>query len=97
MDQAIGRRPAGSRCIALVGPYLSGKTSLLEAILFRTGAIQRQGKISDKSTVGDAAPEWGEDGHRLDRNLSEPATRAQPRAPSRGTRSRPRARGDRST
>ena len=30
---------ARSRCIALVGPYLSGKTTLLEAILARTGAI----------------------------------------------------------
>ncbi len=57
MDTNIGRRAAGPRCIALVGPYLSGKTTLLEALLFRTGAIARQGKISDKSTVGDAAPE----------------------------------------
>ena len=57
MDASGGRRVAGSRCIALVGPYLSGKTTLLEAILFRTGAIPRQGKISEKSTVGDAAPE----------------------------------------
>jgi elongation factor G len=40
-----------------VGPYQSGKTTLLEAILFRTGAIQRQGKVSEKTTVGDAAPE----------------------------------------
>ena len=57
MDTTGGRRVTGSRCIALVGPYLSGKTTLLEAILFRTGAIPRQGKISEKSTVGDAAPE----------------------------------------
>jgi elongation factor G len=57
MDSNSGRRPAGSRAIALVGPYLSGKTTLLEAILFRTGATQRQGKISDKSTVGDASAE----------------------------------------
>jgi elongation factor G len=40
-----------------VGPYLSGKTTLLEAILFRTGAIQRQGKVSEGNTVGDASPE----------------------------------------
>jgi len=57
MDTNSGRRVQGSRCVALVGPYLSGKTTLLEALLFRTGAIPRQGKISDKSTVGDAAPE----------------------------------------
>jgi elongation factor G len=40
-----------------VGPYLSGKTTLLEAILFRTNAIERQGKVSEGSTVGDSAPE----------------------------------------
>jgi elongation factor G len=43
--------------VALVGPYLSGKTTLLEAILHETGAIQRQGKVSEKSTVGDSSPE----------------------------------------
>ena len=57
MDSYDGRRPQGSRCIALVGPYLSGKTTLLEALLFRTGAIQRQGRVAEKSTIGDAAPE----------------------------------------
>ena len=57
MDTPTGRRPSGSRCVALVGPYLSGKTTLLEAILFLTGAIPRQGRVSDKSSVGDAAPE----------------------------------------
>ena len=52
-----GRERQGPRCIALVGPYLSGKTTLLEAILFRLGAVARQGKVADKTTVGDAAPE----------------------------------------
>ncbi len=52
-----GRERQGPRCIALVGPYLSGKTTLLEAILFRLGAIPRQGKVAEKTTVGDAAPE----------------------------------------
>lgn len=45
------------RCIALIGPYLSGKTTLLEAILARTGAITRQGAVADKNTVGDASQE----------------------------------------
>jgi elongation factor G len=40
-------RQAGPRCIALVGPFASGKTSLLEAILMRTGAITRQGNAKD--------------------------------------------------
>ena len=34
-----GTRASGPRCIALVGPFQSGKTTLLEAILARTGAI----------------------------------------------------------
>ena len=48
---------AGPRCIALVGPFASGKTTLLEAILARTGAITRQGTIAERNTVGDASPE----------------------------------------
>ncbi len=50
-------RVVGPRCIALVGPFASGKTSLLEAILARTGAINRQSTIAEKHTVGDASPE----------------------------------------
>ncbi len=50
-------RVAGPRCIALVGPFASGKTTLLEAILARTGAINRQSTIAEKHTVGDASPE----------------------------------------
>ena len=50
-------RVAGPRCIALVGPFASGKTTLLEAILARTGAVTRQGIIAEKNTVGDASPE----------------------------------------
>ena len=53
---ADGGRVAGPRCIALVGPFASGKTTLLEAILARTGAITRQGTIAEKNTVGDASP-----------------------------------------
>lgn len=50
-------RPAGPRCIALVGPYSSGKTTLLEGLLFATGATQRKGSVSEGNTVGDSAPE----------------------------------------
>ena len=49
--------PQGSRCIALVGPFQSGKTTLLEAILARTGAVQRQGTVDAGTTVGDASKE----------------------------------------
>ncbi|MEA2936656.1 MAG: elongation factor, partial [Alphaproteobacteria bacterium] len=52
-----GTRATGPRCIALVGPFQSGKTSLLEAILARTGAIQRQGTAEAGTTVGDASKE----------------------------------------
>ncbi len=47
----------GARCIALIGPFASGKTTLLEAILARTGSISRPGSIAAKNTVGDATPE----------------------------------------
>jgi elongation factor G len=52
-----GNSPKGPRCIALVGPFQSGKTTLLEAILARTGAIQRQGSVEAGSSVGDGSPE----------------------------------------
>src|ERR1700726_4333737 len=52
-----GTRAAGPRCIALVGPFQSGKTTLLEAILARTGAIQRQGTVDAGTSVGDASKE----------------------------------------
>ena len=52
-----GNRAKGPRCIALVGPFQSGKTTLLEAILARTGAIQRQGTVETGTTVGDASKE----------------------------------------
>jgi elongation factor G len=53
-----------------VGPYLSGKTTLLEAILFRLGAVPRQGKIADKTTVGDAAPEARAHGMSVELNAA---------------------------
>ncbi len=49
--------PRGPRCIALVGPFQSGKTTLLEAILARTGGVQRQGTVEAGTTVGDASKE----------------------------------------
>ena len=50
-------RDKGPRCIALVGPFGSGKTTVLEAILARTGAIERQGVVDQGNTVGDASAE----------------------------------------
>ena len=45
------------RSIALIGPYSSGKTTLLENLLFTTGAISRKGTIKDGNTVGDGSAE----------------------------------------
>src|ERR1700741_404923 len=47
----------GPRCIALVGPFQAGKTTLLEGILARTNTIQRQGTVDAGTTVGDASKE----------------------------------------
>jgi elongation factor G len=51
------RLPSAPRCAALVGPYLSGKTTLLESILVRTGAVGRKGSVREGNTVGDSTPE----------------------------------------
>lgn len=50
-------RVAGPRSIALIGPFASGKTTLLEAVLARTRAINRQGTVAERNTVGDGSPE----------------------------------------
>ena len=67
-----GNSHRGPRCIALVGPFQSGKTTLLEAILARTGAIQRQGTVEAGSTVGDASKEARD--HRMSVELSVAST-----------------------
>ena len=48
---------SSSRNVAIVGPYLSGKTTLLESLLFVTGGISRKGNVKDGNTVGDSANE----------------------------------------
>ncbi|MCB2100173.1 MAG: elongation factor G [Rhodobacterales bacterium] len=45
------------RCAAIVGSYTSGKTTLLESMLLRAGAIGRKGSVRDGNSVGDAAAE----------------------------------------
>ncbi|CAH1656596.1 Elongation factor G-like protein [Hyphomicrobiales bacterium] len=57
MGDQGGRVSAGPRCIAIVGPQQSGKTTLLEALLARAGGLDRQGRVADGNTVGDASPE----------------------------------------
>lgn len=46
-----------TRNVAIVGPYLSGKTALLESLLSVTGTITRKGNAKDGNTVGDSSPE----------------------------------------
>jgi elongation factor G len=48
---------AGSRAIALVGPYGSGKTLLLESIAAITGAVTRKGSVSGGTSLGDFSAE----------------------------------------
>jgi len=51
------RRVSGPRLIALVGPFQSGKTTLLESILARGGVLQREGSVRAGTSVGDSSPE----------------------------------------
>ncbi len=57
MGKRAGLRSTGPKCIAIVGPFASGKTSLFEALLARTGAISKQAVIGSGQTVGDHSPE----------------------------------------
>jgi elongation factor G len=45
------------RNVALVGHQSAGKTSLVEALLYNTGAINRVGRVEEKNTVSD----WDDD------------------------------------
>jgi len=45
------------RNVALVGHSANGKTSVIEALLYRAGVIRRAGQVDAGSTVSDADPE----------------------------------------
>ncbi len=57
------------RNVALVGHQSSGKTSLVEALLFNTGATSRMGNISEKNMVSDWDDEERERGLSLSTSL----------------------------
>jgi elongation factor G len=53
----IDKETSAARCAVLVGSYTSGKTTLLEAMLYSAGAIHRKGSIPQGNTLGDSSPE----------------------------------------
>ena len=57
MKMMTGNRVVGPRLIAVVGPFQSGKTTLLESLLSRAGAVARQGRVSEGTSIGDASQE----------------------------------------
>ncbi|MBL8564774.1 MAG: elongation factor G [Hyphomicrobiaceae bacterium] len=68
--RSTGGAGRGARAIALIGPYLSGKTTLLEAILERCGAVQRAGSVADGNSVGDQSPEARAHGMSVSLNVA---------------------------
>ena len=63
-------RATGPRTIALIGPYLSGKTTLLENILFVTEAVHRKGSVTQGNTVGDSSDEARAHGMGVEVNVA---------------------------
>lgn len=61
---------AGPRCAAIVGPYLSGKTSLLESMLHLAGAIPKKGNAKDANMTGDSAAEAKARGMSIEMNIA---------------------------
>jgi len=51
------KSPSVPRVAALVGPYLCGKTALLESILLMAGTLTRKGNAKDGYVVGDGSHE----------------------------------------
>lgn len=66
-SETAGRGP---RCVALIGPYAAGKTTLLESLLMATGAIGRKGSVVQGNSVGDATPEAREHGMSTELNVA---------------------------
>jgi elongation factor G len=64
------QEPGKIRNIAVVGHRGTGKTSLVEALLFQSGAVNRLGTVEQGTTVSD----WDEDEQRRQMSLSATLT-----------------------
>ena len=71
-ETILGGRPGSGahRVVALCGPYLSGKTSLLESLLYATGAIGRRGSTRAGTSVGDGTAEARRRGMGTELNIA---------------------------
>src|SRR3712207_4596436 len=58
--------PENIRNVAVIGHRGTGKTSLVEALLFQSGATNRLGSVEQRTTVAD----WDEEEHRRQMSLS---------------------------
>lgn len=66
-----GGRVEGPRCVAIVGPFGSGKTTLLEAILTRTGAINKFGSVATGNSLGDSSEEARSHNMSIEANIAD--------------------------
>ena len=67
-----------TRAVALVGPYLSGKTTLMESMLHASGSLHRRGTVAAGTTVGDPSPEARAHEMSVEMNLARTEFMGQP-------------------
>ena len=78
MDTSNRIRPSGPKCVSIVGPMSSGKTTLLEAILHRTGAIHKQNTVASGHSVGDSSPEARAHGMSIEATIATTSCMGEP-------------------